>query len=481
MQFATIRRVLGVLMTIYAFSMIPPMLVSLWYQDGEFIHFLESFGIMAAVGLAVWLPVRGRGHEMRRREGFLIVTLFWVLLSALSSLPLHLGAHVDYTDAFFESVSGFTTTGATVIVGLDHLPKSILYYRQQLNWLGGMGIVVLAIAILPMLRIGGMQLYRAETPGPMKDDKLTPRIAHTAQALWVIYMGLTVACAIGYWIAGMTPFDAVGHAFATIATGGFSTHDASFAYFHNPYIEAVGDVFMLLSGMNFAIHYLAIRKVSMGAYWRDEEVRAYLVFILGSILLVSLTLWFEGTYHSPLTALRYGAFQVLTVMTSTGFVSTNFSGWPIYVPAFLMLIAIIGGCAGSTSGGMKMVRVLLGFKQGVREFRRLQHPRAEFPVKFNGRVLPERVISAVWSFLAAYVIVYVLLMLALMAAGLDQVSAFSAVAACINNMGPGLGQVATNFAGISDAAKWILSFAMLLGRLELFTLLMLFMPGFWRD
>lgn len=481
MQLGAIQRILGALIAAYSVTMLIPALVSLIYSDGQAVYFLDSFLVTFILGFLAWFPVRHIRRELRRRDGFLIVALYWVILSAISTLPFHFSPHLNFTDAFFESVSGFTTTGATVIVNLNHIPKSILYYRAQLNWLGGMGIIVLAIAVLPMLRVGGMQMFRAETPGPMKDAKLTPRLEHTARALWGIYVGLTLVCIIAYWLAGMDFFDAICQGFATIATGGFGTHNNSFAYWNSPWIDGVADVFMFLSGMNFAVHYLALIRGSVRPYFRDPEVRAYMGFVIVSILVVTLTLWYTHSYHSFMSDLRYGTFQVLTVLTCCGFTSAPFNHWPLFLPVFLMLIPIIGGCAGSTSGGMKVVRVLLVIKQGFRELHRLIHPRAVVPVKLGKMALPERVVSAIWSFLAAYVLVYVLLMLALMGAGLNWVTAFSAVSACINNMGPGLGSVFANFASISNPAKWICALAMLIGRLEVFTLLVLLTPMYWRS
>jgi trk system potassium uptake protein len=480
MRFAAVRRILGVLIAAYSVTMLVPAGVALLYRDGQALHFVDSFLVTLTIGLAMWLPVRRTQQELRRREGFLIVTLYWVILSAVSTLPFHFSPHLDFTDAFFESVSGFTTTGATTIVNLDKVPKSILYYRAQLNWLGGMGIIVLAIAVLPLLRVGGMQLFKAETPGPMKDEKLTPRIEHTARALWAIYVGMTVLCILGFWAAGMNFFDAVCQGFATMATGGFSTHNASFGYWHSPMISAIADVFMFLSGMNFALHYIALRKGSLRGYWTDPEARVYIGFIGVSIALVTLTLLWTHTYSSFGAALNYGAFQVLTVVTCTGFVNTDFTHWPVFLPALLMMLAIVGGSAGSTAGGMKVVRVQLAVKQCVREFRRILHPRAEIPVKLGRNVLPERVVSAIWSFLAAYVLVYLLFMLILLGTGMDWDSAFAAVSACFNNMGAGLGMVGDNFAHISDAAKWTCSIAMLVGRLEIFTFLVLLTPMYWR-
>lgn len=480
MRFAAVRRVLGVLVAAYSVTMLVPAVVSLIYHDGQAMHFVYSSLVTLAVGLAMWLPVRGTQQELRRREGFLIVTLYWVILSAVSTLPFHFSPHLDFTDAFFESVSGFTTTGATTIVNVDAVPKSILYYRAQLNWLGGMGIIVLAIAVLPLLRVGGMQLFKAETPGPMKDEKLTPRIEHTARALWAIYVGMTIACILAFWVAGMNLFDAVCQGFATMATGGFSTHNSSFAHWHSPLISGIADLFMFLSGMNFALHYLALRRGSLRVYWADPEARVYIAFVALSITVVSLTLLWTHTYASLGQALDYGAFQVLTVITCTGFVNTNFTHWPMFLPPLLMMLAIVGGSAGSTAGGMKVVRVQLAIKQSAREFRRLLHPRAEIPVKLGRTVLPERVVSAIWSFLAAYVLAYLVFMLALLGAGMDWDSAFAAVSACFNNMGAGTGMVGENFAHISNAAKWVLSIAMLTGRLEIFTFLVLLTPMYWR-
>lgn len=479
-QLATVLRVLGILVSAYSITMLIPAGVSLIYHDGQAIHFVEAFAVTLAIGLAMWLPVRHARRELRGRDGFLLVTLYWVVLSAVSALPFHFSPHLDFTDAFFESVSGFTTTGATTIVDVNAVPKSILYYRAQLNWLGGMGLIVLAIAVLPLLRVGGMQLFKAETPGPMKDEKLTPRIEHTARALWAIYVGMTVICVLSFWAAGMTFFDAVCQGFATMATGGFSTHNSSFAYWNSPLISGIADLFMFLSGMNFALHYLALRKGSLRVYWADPEAKMYAGFVAGSIALVTLTLYVTHTYANLGAALNYGAFQVLTVITCTGFTSADFQHWPVYLPALLMMLAIIGGSAGSTAGGMKVVRVQLAIKQSMREFRRILHPRAEIPVKLGKEVLPERVVSAIWSFLAAYVLVYLAFMLALLGAGMNWDSAFAAVSACLNNMGAGIGMVGNNFAHISDAAKWICSAAMLIGRLEIFTFLVLLTPLYWR-
>jgi len=426
--------------------------------------------------------VRKHREELRLRDGFLVVVLFWTVLGVAGGLPIYLSEvqDISITDSVFEAISGITTTGATVIVGIDQLPHSLLLYRQELQWLGGMGIIVLAVAVLPMLGVGGMQLFRAETPGPVKDTKLTPRITETAKALWYIYLGLTIACLLAYWAAGMSFFDAMSHSFSTVAIGGFSTHDASIGYFDSAAIQFVAIVFMLLSGINFAIHFTAFRNRSLKPYRRDAEFRTYiLVLFVGSIVTVGY-LQLTKTFDSTAESIIEGLFQVVSIGTTTGFTTAEYYSWPGFLPVLLLYVSFIGGCSGSTGGGIKVIRILLLVKQGVRELRRLVHPNAQFAVKIGRKAMPEKVIEAVWGFFAAYFAISALMILLLMATGLDQETAFSAVAACLNNLGPGLGEVGRNFASINDAAKWILCVAMLLGRLEIFTLLVLFSPAFWR-
>lgn len=482
MNTAAILRILGILMMLFSIAMLPPAFVGLMYGDEEQELFLVSFALLVSIGAVLWLPARNYRKELRLRDGFMIVVLFWLVLSLSGTLPFVLSSNhtLSFTDSLFESVSGLTTTGATVITHLDDLPRSLLFYRQQLQWLGGMGIIVLAVAILPMLGIGGMQLYRAETPGPMKDSKLTPRITETAKALWFIYLSLTVACGLAYWVAGMEPFDAVGHAFSTVAIGGFSTHDASMGYYGSTAIEMVAVVFMFIAGINFALHFVAWRSRSGRNYLKDPEVRAYALILLGVAVVCTAFLSLHQTYDSFWEAAAAGLFQAVSIGTTTGFTTAEYAAWPVFLPVMLLFASFVGGCAGSTGGGIKVIRFVLLVKQGYREIQRLIHPNAQLPVKVGGKVMREGVISAVWGFFALYVAAFAVMMLALMATGLDQVTAFSAVAATINNLGPGLGQVATNFADLSDPAKWIAVFAMLLGRLEIFTLLVLFTPAYWR-
>lgn len=473
--------VVGLLGLGFSLTMLPPVLVSLWYGDHQAMHFLKAFSIAFVCGLLIWLATRKKDRTLRRKDGFVVVALFWTALSLLGALPFLFGSHLGFVDAFFEAVSGFTTTGATVITHIESLPRSMLYYRQQLQWLGGMGLVVLAVAILPLLGIGGMRIYQAETPGPMKDDKLAPRLTHSARALWTIYVLLTAVCALAYWLAGMSPFDAIGHSFATVSTGGFSTHDASIGYFHSEVIESVATVFMLAGGINFSIHFLALRDKSVMPYIRDIEVRSFLAFVLGGVLLTAALLWQAGVYSGWSHATVNAYFEVVSIITSTGFGADDFTQWPLFLPLFLIFISFIGGCGGSTAGGMKVMRVLLLIKQGMREVDNLIHPRSVRPIKIGTRVLSERTVEAVWGFFAVYIIVFATLTLAMMATGLDQVSAFAAIATSINNLGPGLGEVAYNFAAVTPAGKLISATAMLLGRLEIFTILVLFTPSFWLE
>ncbi len=480
MQYAVIQRVLGILLSLFSTTMLAPMLVSFLYDDGAWSAFFDAFLLILCTGLLCLLPVWRVRKQLRLRDGFMVVVLFWGALGVVGGLPLYLAEALDLSasQAIFESLSGLTTTGATVIIGLDWLPESVLFYRQMLQWLGGMGIIVLAVAILPMLGIGGMQLYRAETPGPHKDAKMTPRIAETAKALWYIYFGLTIACALAYWAAGMTPFDAVGHSFSTVAIGGFSTHDASLGYFDSTAIEMIAVVFMLVSGVNFALHFMAVRSLSLRPYRQDSEFHAYALLMFGVGVLTIGYLLLTHTFGFS-EAFTKGLFHVVSIGTTTGFTTSEYFNWPGFLPVLLLFASFVGGCAGSTGGGMKVIRFLLLAKQGVRELKRLLHPSARVFVKVGRNPLPDKIIDAVWGFFATYVAVFSVMLLVLMAAGLDQVTAFSAVAACMNNLGPGLGDVGSNYSGLSDFPLWVLSFAMLLGRLEIFTLLVLFTPMFW--
>jgi len=482
MGFAAVQRVVGFLIAGSSLMMLPPIGVSLLYHDGTATLFLLSAAILLGLGLLVYFPVRKVHDELRLRDGFMIVVGSWLALVLVGALPFVLltSPQLSYVDAVFESMSGLTTTGATIVTDIDALPRAILYYRQQLQWLGGMGIIVLAIAILPMLRIGGMQLYRAEYPGPMKDAKLTPRITETAKALWLIYVGITVMCALAYWLAGMKLFDAVGHAFSTVAIGGFSTHSDSLSFWDNPTVEAVAIIFMTISGINFALHFTAWRRASAQPYFLDPELKVYAALLFGFSVLVSFGLFLNGTYDTLAASFRYGVFQVVSAMTTTGFTTAPFYGWGGALPVVLILLAFIGGCAGSTAGGMKVIRVILLYRQSLREIRRLVHPHAIIPVKIGGQRTSDTVISAVWGFFFLYIANFAVMTILLTATGLDAETAYSAVGACITNLGPALGLAGPHYAELNDTAKVILSVAMLLGRLEIYTLLVLLTPAFWR-
>ncbi len=481
MHLRLIQKLLGLFLLLYSATLLPPLLISLLRADGEILHFLYSLGVTVSTGLLFWWPVRRLQVELRKRDGFVVVAMFWVVLGLLGALPFLFGAHLSMTDAFFEAISAFSTTGATVMTGLDDMPPSILFYRQQLQWFGGMGVVVLAVAILPMLGIGGMQLYRAETPGPFKSDKIAPRITQCARSFWFIYSGLTLLCGLGYWLAGMSLFDAVAHSLSTISTGGFSTHDASLAYFDSPAIEAIAILFMTLGGINFSVHFLALVAGRPLAYVHDLEVRSYLIILVVVSLLITVALYYSH-YHADISSsLRYGLFQTVSVMTSTGFVTEDFSRWPGFITLLLFFSSFIGGCAGSTAGGMKVIRLLIIFKQSWLNLQQLIHPHSVRSLKLAGRVLPSRISDAVWGYFALYVATFAVIMLLLMADGMDQVTAFSAVTTSMNNLGPGLGAVAVNFQDVSTGSKWLLAFAMLLGRLEIFTVLVLLTPEFWRN
>jgi len=487
MQYAVAFRVLGVLLMVFSLTLLPPIAVSLWYDDGNLLPFVDSMLFSLLSGALIWLPVRHARRDLRTRDGFFVVTLMWAGMSAFAAIPFMLTPELNasYTDAYFEAMSGLTTTGGTAFAGLDALPKSVLWYRQQLNFMGGGGVIVLAVAILPMLGIGGMQLFKAESSGVNKDSKLTPRIKETAKALWLVYVTLTFMGFIAYKWAGMSTFDAICHAFSSVATGGFSTHDASLGYFNSVTIEIIAIVLMWLGSVNFALHFLAWRHLHKGRfdpaiYWRDPELRFLNLFLVLIIGLVTLGLWTHGTYPTLLESLRHAAFQTVSLVSSTGFLTQDFAQWPSYVPWLLIFAFFFGGCAGSTTGGMKAIRLLLLTRQSIREFHRLVHPNGVFVVKIGNNVVGEGVIEAVWGFVTVYILVTLVLTMLVMATGVPFDLAFSGIAMSINNTGPGLGPLSGNVSSMNDTAVWLMSFAMLVGRLEVFTVLILLLPMFWR-
>jgi trk system potassium uptake protein TrkH len=478
-----VLHVLSVVIMIFALCVFFPLAWSFILHDAAQTAYDEAILVTAFAGVVLWALTRKHRRELQPRDGFLLVALVWTVLPAFATLPLLLYLpELSFTDAYFETVSGLTTTGATVLSGLDALPPSINIWRTFLIWVGGMGVIVLAVAILPLLGVGGSQIYKAETPGPMKDTKLTPRIAETAKGLWLVYFMITLACLLAYRIAGMNWLDAMMHAFTTMGLGGFSSHDASYAYWNSPAIEAVAIFFMLLAGMSFGTHFLAWRRLSFGPYARDPEAWLYVLVVLGSVLGIAYYLLANHTYPDFWTALRFSAFNVVSIATTTGYSNADFNLWPIFAPVWMLFLCSFATCSGSTGGGIKMIRARLMARQAMREMTRIIHPRAVVPVKLSGVPVENNIIFAVLAFILVYNGAIIAMTMLLAASGLDIITAFSAVIASINNTGPGMNKVgpATTFASLNDFQTWICTVAMLLGRLELFTLLVVFTPGFWR-
>ena len=475
--------VLGKMVLVFGLTMLIPLGLALWGNDGARFAFEESILITMGCGLLMWLATRRYKRELQTRDGFLLVVLVWSVLPVFAMLPLLFCLpELNLSMAYFEAVSGLTATGGTVLSGLDALPPSINLWRGEIVWLGGMGLIVLVVAILPLLGVGGRQMLNAEIPGPMKENKLTPRIAETAKGLWSIYASLTLACVIAYKWAGMDWFDAVMHAFTTLGLGGFSSHDASYGYWDSPLIESVAIIFMMIAGINFATHFLAWRAKSLTSYRHDSEIGWYVVIMLISCIGLAFYLWFADVYTDPLAALRYATFNIVSVATTTGYSNTDYSLWPIFVPLWMLFLSGFCTSSGSTGGGIKMIRIRILYQQVYREMIAIMHPNAVIPAKLGRNVVENRVILAVLVFLFVYAASIVLMTLTLTLSGLDVITAFSAAVACINNLGPGLGNVgpANTYAFFTDFQIWTCSFAMLLGRLEFFTLLVIFTPAFWR-
>jgi trk system potassium uptake protein len=475
--------VLGSMLMLFSAAYAVPVATSLIYADGLVADFLVAAFVSLAAGALLWLLTRGHKRELRSRDGFLLVSLAWILMSAIATVPLVIALPgLSFTDAFFETMSGLSTTGATVLVGLDHLAPSLNMWRAALHWYGGMGIIVLVVAILPMLGVGGMQLYKAETPGPVKNDKLTPRITQTAKALWFVYLLITLACVAALRFAGMNWFDAVFHAFSTLSLGGFSNYDASISHYDSLAIELVLIAFMLVSALNFSRHFIAWREKSLRTYLRDSEATAMLWLVGSSTLVVAIYLWVNGVYPGFPEALRHTAFNLIAVATTCGYATQDFAQWPIFAPMVMLMLSCYSCNTGSTGGGIKMFRTLVLFRQAFRELLMLVHPQAVTPVRIGRQVVQNQIVFAVLAFVVLYFGTVVILTFALLLSGLDFISAFSAVIACINNMGPGLGVVgpASNYQGLTDFQTWICSLAMLLGRLEIFSFLVLLTPAFWR-
>ena len=482
MKFPFTTRILGTLLMIFSLAQIFPGFLAYFFGEQEIVYSFISAGFVTfLIGCFLFFLSSEKNGDLRTKDGFIITIFFWTVLGFFGSIPFYLTnlEGVSYIDSLFESISGLTTTGATVLVGLDEMPRSLLFYRQLLQWLGGMGIIVLAVAVLPLLGVGGMQLYKAETPGPLKDSKLTPRITETAKALWFIYVLMTISCSFLYKFYGMSWFDAVCHAFSTISIGGFSTHDDNFAFFENSSLRWTAIIFMVISGVNFALHYLAWTKKRLFHYFYDSEVKLYLSLITTTAIITYLTLYFSNNIYDEMIV--DSVFQAVSIGTTTGFLTSNYSNWPLFVPIMLLIAAFIGACAGSTGGGIKVIRALILIRQGSSEITKLIHPNAVVTIKFGRKSLDPRVSESVWGFFAVYVATFLILLMFLLSQSNDFLTAFSAVGATLNNLGPGLGAVSENYKDITDGSKLALCAAMLLGRLEIFTLLLLFTPAFWRN
>ncbi|WP_120964970.1 potassium transporter TrkG [Comamonas sp. lk] len=481
-----VLRVLGMLMVMFALSMLLPFGVSWFTQDGIWRIYPWAMGITMAAGLLLWGGLHRHKQDLQPRHGVILVTLVWVVLPLCAMLPLmlglmHIGIQISFTHAYFEAVSGLTTAGATILTGLDQLPVSINIWRTFLQWVGGMGILILAVAILPLLGVGGAQLFRAEAAGPVKDTKLTPRITETAKGLWGVYASFSIACALAFWAAGMTPLDALMHMFSTVSLGGLSSHDASFAYFDSPLLEFIALTFMLLASCNFALYFVALRKGRFDAFWRDPEAKATIYVLVGAGLFAAALLWIKGVY-GPLDALRYGMFHTVSVASTTGYSTTDYLAWPVFLPVLLLLLSGVATSAGSTGGGIKMVRMLILVKQARREMTRLVHPRAVQPVRLGSAVVDNHMIFSVLAYMLVYGGTVIVLSMVLLLTDLDPVTAFSAALASVHCLGPGLGAIGpvSNYTVLTDFQMWVCTLGMLLGRLEILSFMALLSPAFWR-
>ena len=476
MSFKPIINLFSILVMFFSLSFVLPMVVSLIYKDSALSIFSSTFFIVFGLGALGWFASKGSKKELDQNDGFILVTFFWLILAIAGAIPFFLSG-MSFVDAFFESMSGITTTGATVISGLDNLPESILFYRQLLQWMGGMGLIVLAVAVMPLLGIGGGQLYKTEIPGAMSGQKLTPTISGTAKALWAIYLGLTIVCAILYYLGGMTSFDAISHSLSTVSIGGFSTHDASIGYFNSNFIEAVCIIFMLLSALSFSLHYYAIYTKRPLKYFYDPELR-FFISIVFVIFIISLLINLASSQsNAPISDLL---FQSVSIVTTTGFSVADSSEWAPSIGFLFLIGAFIGACSGSVGGGVKSYRVLIMINYAYINLMKMVHPNAVVSLKMGVKNIDNDVATSVWGFFSIYVISFMILLLGLVMTGLDFESSFSAIGACLNNLGPGLGEVSQTYGSVTPAGKSILALAMILGRLEIFTLLVLLTPMFWR-
>ncbi len=481
-----VLRLLCALLAMFAGAQFIPLAASLHADDGLWRSYAVSMLLTFLVSAILWLCTRRYQRELLPRHGVLLVSMVWVVLPLFAAVPLLLGSYqtgqpMSFTHAYFEAVSGLTTTGSTVMSNLDQLPLSINMWRTFMQWIGGMGILILAVAVLPLLGVGASQLFKAEAAGPVKDTKLTPRMTETAKGLWGVYVLFSLFCALGYWWAGMTPEDAIMHMFSTVSLGGLTPHDASFAHFKSPLMEGIAIFFMLAASCNFALYFMALRKGNWRGFWRDIEMRATMVTLVGGGLLVALLLWAKGVYQ-PLQALRMGMFQVVSVATTTGYTTTDYLGWPVFAPVFMLMLSGVATGAGSTGGGIKMARMLILLKQAKREMTRIIHPSAVQPVRLGNAVVDDRMIFSVLAFMLMYGATVIVLSMALLLTDLDPVTAFSAVLASVHCAGSALGRLgpSSSYAVLTDFQLWVCTLGMLLGRLEILSFIALLTPTFWR-
>lgn len=479
MRYRTIAHLMGILLIILGFSMLLPLLWAIYYQENDIFAFSVTASTSIAIGLFIFFTIKPEG-DIRQREGYAIVTLGWLVAAFTGSIPYLLAGTFDnFADAFFETMSGFTTTGASVLTNIEVLPHGILFWRSLTHWLGGMGIMVLFVALLSALGVGGMQMFKAESPGPVA-EKIKPRISETAKILWFTYVILTIAEAILLLLAGMNLFDALSHTFGTLATGGFSTKNLSIGFYQNPVIHWIITIFMFASGANFALYYAALKGKSLKRFWESAEFRLYSIIIILAILMISANL-LVYTDRGIGDIITTASFQVVSITTTTGYATEDFDQWPLLSKAVIFVLLFVGGCAGSTGGSIKVGRILVLLKQSLLEFQKAIHPRAIMSLKIRGKAVPEEVVLNISQFFFIYILILFIATICMAGLGLDIISSITAVAATLGNVGPGLGQVgpAQNYSSVSTVGKYLLSFLMLLGRLELYTVLVLFLPTFW--
>lgn len=479
-----VLHILSVLVGLFGFAFLLPIGFAIGMNDDALGAFVKAGLLTSGIGFSLAYLTRVPSKDLRPRDGFLLVALVWLVLALFASLPLYFYfPNLRFSQAFFEGISALTTTGATVLVGLDTMPPSILIWRSLLQWFGGMGIIILAVAILPLLGVGGMQLFKAEFSGPSKDAKLTPRITETAKALWGIYLFLSLCCFTGYWLAGMSWFDALIHTGTTVSIGGLSSHDASLGYFNDPVIEAVAITFMLLSGINFVMHFSALKNRSVKPYLGCPEARYFLFAVAFGVVVVWLTLWGHGVYETAAQAFRMAAFNVVAIVTTTGYATADYGSWPAYAPWLMIFLCAFSTSSGSTGGGIKMIRLVIMAKLAQRELLRIIHPRSVQLVQLGSSSVSQSVVFAVLAYMLAYGATVMVATFLLLLSGMNDITAISAVLACINNLGPGLNEVgpAGNYSGLSNFQLWVLALTMLMGRLELLTVIVLLIPAFWRS